>query len=374
MKSFTLKERCLIGLTLFSMFFGAGNLIFPPFLGALAGDATLPAMSGFAVTAVLFPILGVAAVARSGGLTALGNRVHPAFAFLFTLLIYLSIGPCLAIPRTAGTSFEMAIAPLFAGEGALSGTIMGFEAHAVAQAAYSVFFFLLAFTIALNPEKLTQRLGKILSPTLLTLIAVLFIAATQMRPLLESMATTRVSNTVTRIVSEAVYEAIEKGELQYDGLVSFEKDTEGHITAVQSNMAAFNHLQAEILDTVLTRISQVPTGDLSIPIGSLTGSTLLAGRGPRITVRMESVGSSEANFRNAFTSAGINQTKHQIILTVDVSVSVLLPGFRTATKVSKSFIVAETVIVGTVPDTYTYFSTDPDTYEEDLKDYILNNS
>ena len=126
MKSFTLKERCLIGLTLFSMFFGAGNLIFPPFLGALAGDATLPAMSGFAVTAVLFPILGVAAVARSGGLTALGNRVHPAFAFLFTLLIYLSIGPCLAIPRTAGTSFEMAIAPLFAGEGALSGTILGF--------------------------------------------------------------------------------------------------------------------------------------------------------------------------------------------------------------------------------------------------------
>ena len=160
-------------------------------------------------------------------------------------------------------------------------------------------------------------------------LTVLFIAATQMRPLLESMATTRVSNTVTRIVSEAVYEAIEKGELQYDGLVSFEKDTEGHITAVQSNMAAFNHLQAEILDTVLTRISQVPTGDLSIPIGSLTGSTLLAGRGPRITVRMESVGSSEANFRNAFTSAGINQTKHQIILTVDVSVSVLLPGFRT---------------------------------------------
>ena len=191
-------------------------------------------------------------------------------------------------------------------------------------------------------------------------LTVLFIAATQMRPLLESMATTRVSNTVTRIVSEAVYEAIEKGELQYDGLVSFEKDTEGHITAVQSNMAAFNHLQAEILDTVLTRISQVPTGDLSIPIGSLTGSTLLAGRGPRITVRMESVGSSEANFRNAFTSAGINQTKHQIILT--------------ATKVSNSFIVAETVIVGTVPDTYTYFSTDPDTYEEDLKDYILNNS
>ena len=127
-----------------------------------------------------------------------------------------------------------------------------------------------------------------------------------------------------------------------------------------------------VLDTVLTRVVQVSARALSIPVGTLTGSALLAGRGPRITVRMESVGSSEANFRNAFTSAGINQTKHQIILTVDVSVSILLPGFRTATKVSNSFIVAETVIVGMVPDTYTYFSTDPETYEEDLKDYILN--
>ena len=205
-------------------------------------------------------------------------------------------------------------------------------------------------------------------------LTVLFIAATQMRPLLESMATTRVSNTVTRIVSEAVYEAIEKGELQYDGLVSFEKDTEGHITAVQSNMAAFNRLRSQIAGEILRRLSEVSTSELSIPVGTLTGSTLLAGRGPCIRVRMQAVGSADASLRNAFSAAGINQTKHQIILTVDVSVSVLLPGFRTATKVSNSFIVAETVIVGTVPDTYTYFSTDPDTYEEDLKDYILNNS
>ena len=112
--------------------------------------------------------------------------------------------------------------------------------------------------------------------------------------------------------------------------------------------------------------------ELSIPIGTLTGSALLAGRGPRIRVRMESVGSSTARFNNQFESAGINQTKHQIILEVDVSVAILLPGFTTATKVSTAVTVAETVIVGAVPDTYTYFSTTPDTYEEDLKDYILN--
>ena len=206
------------------------------------------------------------------------------------------------------------------------------------------------------------------------LLTALLLAARQMGPLLEQLATAKVSNAVTGIVSEAVYEAIESGELQYESLISFEKNNEGGITAVHSNMAAFNHLQAEILSTVLTRIGQVSARDLSIPIGSLTGSALLAGRGPRITVRMESVGSSEANFHNAFTSAGINQTKHQIILTVDVDVSILLPGFTTATEVSNSFIVAETVIVGAVPETYTSFTTESGTYIEDTKDYILNQS
>ena len=206
------------------------------------------------------------------------------------------------------------------------------------------------------------------------LLTALLLAARQMGPLLEQLATAKVSNAVTGIVSEAVYEAIESGELQYESLISFEKNNEGGITAVHSNMAAFNHLQAEILSTVLTRIGQVSARELSIPIGSLTGSALLAGRGPRVTVRMESVGSSEANFHNAFTSAGINQTKHQIILTVDVDVSILLPGFTTATEVSNSFIVAETVIVGAVPETYTSFTTESGTYIEDTKDYILNQS
>lgn len=221
-------------------------------------------------------------------------------------------------------------------------------------------------------RRLSLRL--ILFAGVVVLLTALLVAAMQMRPLLEGLATTRVSNVVTGIVSESVYEAIEAGTLEYDELVSLEKDNEGKISAVRSNMAAFNHLQAEILDTILTRIGQVSARELSIPVGTLTGSTLLAGRGPRIHVRMESVGTSQAHFENAFIDAGINQTKHQIILNVDVYVSILLPGFTTATKVSNSFVVAETVIVGSVPDTYTYFSTAPETYEEDLKDYILNGS
>ena len=207
----------------------------------------------------------------------------------------------------------------------------------------------------------------------LALTAVMLLNS-QLRPLLESLAVTRASSAVNRIVIEAVDEAIQSGSISYEQLISFEKDGEGKITAVHSNMAACNRLQAEILDIILERISQVSARELSIPIGTLTGSALLAGRGPRVTVRMETIGSSSARFQNAFSSSGINQTNHRIILHIDVSVAILLPGFTTATKVSNAVTVAETVIVGSVPETYTYFGTDPATYEEDMKDYILNQS
>lgn len=208
----------------------------------------------------------------------------------------------------------------------------------------------------------------------LLLVTAVILVTSRLRPLLGSLAVTRVSNTVNRIVVEAVDEAIQSGSISYEQLISFEKDGEGKISVVHSNMAACNRLQAEILDIILERIGQVSARELSIPIGTLTGSALLAGRGPRITVRMETVGSSSARFENQFTSAGINQTNHRIVLHIDVSVSILLPGFTAATKVSNTVTVAETVIVGGVPQTYTYFGTDPNTYEEDMKDYILNQS
>lgn len=171
---FSFKQRLLLGLTLFSMFFGAGNLIFPPYLGSLAGVDMPWAMAGFAITAVCFPILGVMTVARSGGLMMLASRVHPQFAFIFTLLIYLSIGPCLAIPRTASTSFEMALSPLFSSSEASA--FFGLSPLVCSQFIYSVLFFALAGLMALKPEKLTQRLGKITSPALILMIALLFIA------------------------------------------------------------------------------------------------------------------------------------------------------------------------------------------------------
>ena len=208
---------------------------------------------------------------------------------------------------------------------------------------------------------------------LAVLLALTVVAMTHLKPVLTSLATARVSNTVNGIVTAAVNETIYSGGVDYDQLISFEKDNEGRITAVKSNMAEFNRLQSAVLADVLQRLSEVSTRELAIPLGSLTGSPLLAGRGPLLHIKMQSVGSSSAHFENAFASAGINQTRHEIRLVVDVYVSVLLPGFSTVTKVTNRCAVAETVIVGSVPDTYTYFDTRED-MSSTAEDFIMNNA
>ncbi|MDO4288642.1 MAG: branched-chain amino acid transport system II carrier protein [Eubacterium sp.] len=166
MERLSKKHTLLIGITLFSMFFGAGNLIFPPFLGEQAGGSAWVAFAGFAASAIGLPILGVAAVAKAGGLKILAGRVHPKFAAVFTFLIYLSIGPCLAIPRTASTSFEMALLPF----------VPQLAESPLPLLIYSVVFFAAALLLALKPDKLTDRLGKRLTPCLLALIFVIFAA------------------------------------------------------------------------------------------------------------------------------------------------------------------------------------------------------
>ena len=205
------------------------------------------------------------------------------------------------------------------------------------------------------------------------LIALAVTAMTQLRPILTSLATARVSNAVTRVVNTSVNETLYDAGVDYDRLISLEKDNEGHITAVKSNMAEFNRLQTAVADDVLARLSQVSASELAVPLGTLTGSPLLAGRGPKLTVKMETIGTATAKFRDKFTAAGINQTKHQILLDVDVRVSILLPGITTYTKVSNEISVAETVIVGGVPQTYTYFSTTEDKIEDYADEYIMNN-
>ncbi len=160
------RNMLLISFMLFSLFFGAGNLIFPPFLGQNAGTKTAPALIGFLATAVILPVLGVIVVSKFDGLDQLANQVGKRFSLVFTILIYLSIGPGLGIPRAASVPFEMAVAP-YLPEGANQQLFM---------LIYSLVFFLTACWLAMTPNKLVNRIGHILTPSLLILLVFLFVS------------------------------------------------------------------------------------------------------------------------------------------------------------------------------------------------------
>lgn len=160
------KDILVTGLALFAMFLGAGNLIFPPSLGQQAGSDLWWAILGFVATGVGLPLLGVTAVAKAGGdLELLGNRVHPLFGKLITAIVVLSIGPLLAIPRTAATTFEVAIAPF------LQSTID----IKIALAITTIIFFSITLAFVLRPSKIVDNVGKVLTPFLILFLAAIII-------------------------------------------------------------------------------------------------------------------------------------------------------------------------------------------------------
>ena len=168
MNSFKKSELLTIGFMMFSIFFGAGNLIFPPALGQAAGTSTPLAMLGFLTTGVGLPLLGITAIALQGGryLELINSRMYPWFATALLVVLYLCIGPVFAVPRTGAVSFEIGIRP-FLQEDSLK----------IGQAVYTALFFGASYYLSLNPNKLIDRVGKMLTPVLLVVLAVLFAKA-----------------------------------------------------------------------------------------------------------------------------------------------------------------------------------------------------
>ena len=165
--SISIGENIVVGLMLFALFLGAGNIIFPPLLGQLSGEALVVSIIGFLITGVGLPLVGVIAVAKSGGdLQAIASRVHPLFGLIFTIVVYLVIGPFFAIPRTATVSYEIGVLPF------LSESITSERWPLIL---FSIIFFIVTVLFALNPTKLVDRIGKILTPLLLLVIGLLTI-------------------------------------------------------------------------------------------------------------------------------------------------------------------------------------------------------
>ena len=197
-------------------------------------------------------------------------------------------------------------------------------------------------------------MGKILRIIIALLAVLLFLLVVfriKYNDSILSLAKTQVSNTTSDLINDAIDRQIEDGNIQYDRMVYFEKNLDGRITALKTNMSEVNRLKTDILNLINDEILALSTDDLGIPLGSLILPELLSGRGPNIPIEIMSIRNSDASFSSNFTEAGINQTLQQLVMDISVDVSVLVLGDNSSFTVSSQVVVAETIIVGDVPET-----------------------
>lgn len=184
------------------------------------------------------------------------------------------------------------------------------------------------------------------------ILAVILLLRSRYRDVIDELAETQVKSSTSTMINDAITKQIAKGEIQYDRIVYFEKDLNGRITALKTNIAEVNRLKTDVLSIINDEIFDLDTSDIGIPLGSLILPELLSGRGPVIPVTILSVRDSDAQFTSSFSQAGINQTLHQLTMQVSVTVSVLVLGRASSFNVETQVVVAQTVIVGDVPDTF----------------------
>lgn len=187
------------------------------------------------------------------------------------------------------------------------------------------------------------------------LVAALFLAVFEirLRPIVASAGEIRAKALVERTINDAVINRLRENEVKYDDLVTLKKDNRGQIAALASNIVGINRLKAELGGDITRKLGDERIMSASLPIGSLMNNSFLSGYGPRIKFRVVPFGCVIIDIKNNFSAAGINQTKHEIFLEVSAEVAIIIPGGQNVVSVKTNIPVAQTVIVGEVPNTYT---------------------
>lgn len=173
-----------------------------------------------------------------------------------------------------------------------------------------------------------------------------------MKPLVRELAKSAVENHGQTIINDAVEQQLASGQIDYNQIIALEKDVSGNITALRTNMAEVNRLKTQTLAVADTMLLDLNVMEIGLPLGSVILPTFLSGLGPRLPVKVLYISNSDAAFRNVFCEAGINQTTHQIMMDVSINLTILTPAGKETAEVISSVVVAETVIVGHVPQSY----------------------
>ena len=197
-----------------------------------------------------------------------------------------------------------------------------------------------------------DKLRCTLAVSLTVTAALLLVFRMYLAPLAQRLIETQVSNQASAAINAAIAEQIEAGKLEYSDMVTIEKDQNGAVTAISANMERINLLKTGILDCIDEKLDNLSLEELGVPIGSVLLPELFSGRGPLIPVRVLAVRTSDAIFRNDFSAAGINQTRHSIYIDIQVTVTILTWTGTHDVLVDATVAAAETVIVGTVPAAY----------------------
>lgn len=190
-----------------------------------------------------------------------------------------------------------------------------------------------------------------------------------LRPTVQTFCQSWAQTYGTEVLNTALTQELATREITYGDLVKVTTNQEGNVTSIQTDMAGINRIATSITGQVVDRVAAIGEQEVLIPLGTILGSHFLSGRGPSVGLIMLPAASAVSDVYNQFDSAGINQTRHQIMLRVTVSITAVMPGYTTQTQVTSGVCLAETIIVGVVPEAFTKVETEQDSMEGIVADY-----
>lgn len=196
-------------------------------------------------------------------------------------------------------------------------------------------------------KKLSIKLKLAIIVVIMSILAVLF--DRQMRPLVKSVVFNQAQTVSTKVINQVVADELSRLDIDYSDIVDMQKDDDGKILAISTDMKKVNSLKSFMTMSIQEKLNSMDIPKVKIPVGTFTGTEILNGRGPKISIDVSTSGCVDVDFKSEFVSAGINQTKHRLYLDVSTEVFALIPGYPVATVVSTSILIAETIIVGEVP-------------------------
>ena len=218
-----------------------------------------------------------------------------------------------------------------------------------------------------------RRRGMSLSQRLLAfalgLLVSLLLIDLRVRPYIQNISSYQARIYATKVINDALYSELAKENIRYDNLVTLTQNAQGEITSLQTDMVALNRLRGRATDAVIQEIANMDQQNIFLSLGTLSGVQLFSGRGPDLNLKVVPAGYMTTELENRFDTAGINQTRHQIMVKMDMRVMAIIPGYSVSTDIHTEYCLAETVIVGTVPEAFTQVADGNDDLTRQIFDF-----